>query len=117
MAALDHGDNAEKFWVKLFFGRDLSPISGDNGGSLWQVLIWFVARDNVDRLEVVAWPSAAMIGRTNSKKLASCCSRTTPTDLFWVTFLAIVASSVVDLGISLFSMLRGVRWKCWFGRR
>lgn len=46
-------------------------------------------------------------GREDGLVLLSHCSN----NLFWVAFLATVASSRVDLGLALFLVLRGDRWK------
>lgn len=106
------GDNTGKFRRNWYLGGIYRHL-------LAAVLVhcrrvWFVAEDKGDRLEAVAWP-AAMISRTESKKLVLCCSCIAPVNLFWLIFLTTVVFSLVDFGQVLFSVLRGVLWKCRYG--
>lgn len=70
-----------------------------------------VSNDGVNRLEVVAWVETNWVDRTELGKMAAYCYRVALVDLFWVIFLAITASYMVDLSQDLFLVLRKARWK------
>lgn len=56
----------------------------------------FIPGDKDDRLEVVAYPTMAVIDRTKVMKMTSCCSLTAPVDLFWITFNFLSSGSWSD---------------------